>query len=106
MRNFLPFLPDESGWGLNKKSGFRLAMFKSRPESRGFVRLSSPDPKAAPSIVFNHLSEQSDVDTLMYGMRFAKRLSQTAPLAQHVVGEIDPGARGESDEGLLSFIRE
>ncbi|MBJ7485139.1 GMC family oxidoreductase N-terminal domain-containing protein [Brevundimonas sp.] len=106
LMHFLPFLPDETGWGLNKKSGFRIAMFKSRPESRGYVRLASADPKAAPSVVFNHLSAQSDVDTMMYGMRFAKRLSQTGPLARHVVEEIDPGTRGESDEGLLSFIRE
>ncbi|OAN76882.1 choline dehydrogenase [Sulfitobacter sp. EhC04] len=105
LMHFLPFLPDDTGWGLNKQSGFRIAMFKSRPESRGFVRLSSPDPKAAPSIVFNHLSTQSDVDTLLYGMRFAKQMSETAPLSQHVIKELDPGQQGESEEGLLSFIR-
>lgn len=106
MMHFLPFLPDDTGWGLNKKSGFRIAMFQSRPESRGFVRLSSPDPKVAPSIAFNHLSASEDVATLLYGMRFAKRLSETAPLAQHVVEELEPGKSGESDEGLLAFIRE
>ncbi|KLN52811.1 GMC family oxidoreductase [Variovorax paradoxus] len=104
--HFLPFLPDDTGWGLNKRSGFRIAMFQSRPESRGFVRLRSPDPKVMPSIVFNHLSTPNDVDTLMYGMRLAKRLSRTAPLDQYVVEELAPGPKGDSDEGLLAFIRE
>ncbi|TGN95688.1 GMC family oxidoreductase [Burkholderia sp. USMB20] len=104
--HFLPFLPDKTGWGLDRKSGFRIAMFPSRPRSRGFVRLTSPDPKVAPSIVFNHLSMSNDVDTLMRGMRLAKRLSETAPLNQYVVEELAPGPLGTSDEGLLAFIRE
>lgn len=104
--HFLPFLPDDTGWGLNRKSGFRIAMFQSRPESRGYVRLRSPDPKVMPTVVFNHLSTPNDVATLMYGMRLAKRLSQTAPLDQYVVEEVAPGPKGESDKGLLAFIRE
>ncbi|WP_110641144.1 GMC family oxidoreductase N-terminal domain-containing protein [Salinicola sp. CPA57] len=103
--HFLPFLPDETGWGLNKQSGFRIAMFRSRPHSRGQVRLASPDPKVPPTVVFNHLLEQEDVDALIYGMRLAKRISESAPLSQQVIEELEPGPKGESAEGLLDFIR-
>ncbi|MBA8853485.1 choline dehydrogenase [Ochrobactrum intermedium] len=104
--HFLPFLPGDKGWDLSERSGFRLAMFQSRPESRGHLRLKSPDVRTAPSVVFNHLSTQTDIDTLKGGMRLAKLFSQTVPLAPLIVEELAPGPKGESDEGLMAFIRE
>jgi choline dehydrogenase len=102
--HFLPFLPGPNGWDLDVNSGFRLAMFPSRPESRGYVRMASVDPKTRPRVLFNHLTHEEDVRTLMGGMRFAERVAGLDPLKSMIVEEVAPGAG--SDDELMAFIRE
>jgi choline dehydrogenase len=102
--HFLPFMPGEKGWDLADFSGFRLGMYQSRPESRGRVRITSPDPRDSPSIVFNHLTEDEDVRVIMAGMKLAKRIGEAMP-KEFDVQEIEPGADADSDDGLLDYIR-
>jgi choline dehydrogenase len=102
--HFLPFMPGEKGWDLADFSGFRLGMYPSRPHSRGHVRIISPDLRESPSIVFNHLTEEEDVRVLLAGMRLAKQLGDAMP-QEFDVREIEPGANGDSDDGLLDYIR-
>ncbi len=102
--HYLPFMPGELGWDLADFSGFRLGMYQNRPESRGRVRITSRDPHESPSFVFNHLTEDVDVETLMAGMRLAKRIADAMP-GRYEVRELEPGPAGESDEGLLDYIR-
>lgn len=103
--HYLPFMPGDKGWDLADYSGFRLGMYQNRPASRGHVRINSPDPKASPSILFNHLAEEDDVRTVMDGMKVAKRIADAAPLREFGVKEIAPGPDGDDDEGLLEYIR-
>ena len=103
--HFLPFMPGEKGWDLATFSGFRLGMYQNRPLSRGRIRITSPNPKVSPSILFNHLAEPEDVRTAIAGMRLAKRIAEAEPLKRYVVREIEPGAVGETDEELLDYIR-
>lgn len=102
--HFLPFMPGEKGWDLADFSGFRLGMYQSRPTSRGRVRITSDDPKANTSILFNHLTEDEDVRTLMDGMKIAKRVAEAMP-DKYNVKEIAPGSDADTDEGLLDYIR-
>ena len=44
-----------------------------RPESRGWLRIRSPDPAAPPAIQPNYLSTQADKDTLIAGLRIVAR---------------------------------
>jgi choline dehydrogenase len=102
--HFLPFMPGEKGWDLAEFSGFRLGMYQCRPVSRGRVRITSPDPRDSPSFVFNHLTEEEDVRTLMAGMNLAKQVGEAMP-KELDVREIAPGPDAESDDGLLDYIR-
>jgi len=102
--HFLPFMPGEKGWDLADFSGFRLGMYQSRPASRGRVRITSPDPRDSPSFIFNHLTEDDDVRTLMAGMRLAGRVGQAMP-KEFDVREIEPGPDADSDDALLDYIR-
>ena len=102
--NFLPFC-GEKGWDLAKQSEFRLGMYQNRPESRGRLRVTSPDPKANLSIVFNHLTAPNDVRTLMDGMKLAKRIAAAVPLKPFGVQELAPGPQGDTDQALLEYIR-
>lgn len=103
--HFIPFTPGEKGWDLGKGSGFRLGMYANRPESRGHVRIVSPDMKASPSVAFNHLSTDNDVRTLMDAMKLAAKIGLAEPLRRMGVKEVAPGPQGASDAGLLEWIR-
>jgi choline dehydrogenase len=102
--HFLPFMPSETGWGLAKFSGFRLGMYQNRPLSRGHARITSADPRQSPSYVFNHLAEEEDLRTILAGMKMAQQIAEAMP--KHLnVQEIAPGPQGDTDEGLLEYIR-
>lgn len=103
--HFLPFMPGDKGWDLADSSGFRLGMYQGRPKSRGHVRITSPDPLAPAEYTFNHLSEEEDRQVLMRGMRIAKEIAQAMP-AEYRVEEIAPGPAGDSDQGLLDYMRD
>lgn len=104
--HFLPFTPGEKGWDLAKTSGFRLGMYPCRPKSRGHVRIVSTDVRTQPEILFDHLSVEEDARTLMAGLRIARRIGEAPALQKVGVKELAPGAQDETDEGLLSYIRE
>jgi len=102
--HFLPFMPGDKGWDLAKEPGFRLGMYQNRPESRGYVRITSPDPRESPLFIFNHLAEAEDVRTIVDGMKLAGRIAASMPM-ELGVREIAPAKTGETDEGLLEYIR-
>ncbi len=102
--HYLPFLPGPKGWDLAEESGFRLGMYQCRPVSRGHMRITSPDPHASPSFVFNHLTAEEDVRVLIAGMKVARKIARAMP-AKYDIQEIAPGHAGDSDEGLVEYIR-
>ena len=91
---------------LEKLPGMTLAAYQMRPESRGTIRIKSPDPAAHPAIVPNYLSDPLDEEVTVAGIRWARRIAATAPLSDYVEHETNPGADKESDEDLLAWARE
>ncbi|KKC26723.1 GMC family oxidoreductase [Sphingomonas sp. SRS2] len=77
-----------------------------RPHSRGAVSLRSPDPFAAPAIVFNYLQDERDQRAMIEGIRIIRRIFAASPMQEHVVAEASPGATCESDGQILAYLRE
>ncbi|MFN8114417.1 MAG: GMC oxidoreductase, partial [Solirubrobacterales bacterium] len=75
------------------------------PRARGEVTITSADPAEKPAIVGNHLTDQADVDALVWGIRTARELAATAPLKAAVGREIYPGPGVEGDEALAADAR-
>jgi choline dehydrogenase len=75
------------------------------PESRGSLSLRSADPAVPPRIQVNLLSQQNDIDTLTRGLRAARQVYATPPLADLVAGEINPGSQTQSAPALTSYLR-
>jgi len=75
-----------------------------RPESRGWLRIRSPDPAAPPTIQPNYLATQADKDTLIAGLRIARGIFQTRAMQQYVGEEFLPGPMTESDQEWLAHI--
>ena len=76
-----------------------------RPESRGYVRIKSADPRQAPAINPNYLAAQRDRDTLVAGVHALRRIFRAPAMARHIAEEIAPGAACDRDDELLDFIR-
>jgi choline dehydrogenase len=76
-----------------------------RPESRGYVRIKSADPRDAPAINPNYLSTQKDCETIVAGVAAMRRIFQAPAMARYIAEEIEPGPRCDDDDQLLDFIR-
>ena len=76
-----------------------------RPESRGYVRIKSAEPRQAPAINPNYLATQKDRDTITAGVAAVRRIFQTPAMARYIAEEIEPGAQCDNDDELLDFIR-
>ncbi len=77
-----------------------------RPQSRGRVFLKSSDPKAAPAMVANYLSDPTDVSAMLSGVGWMRKIFASAPLKSLVVAEKAPGARRRTDAEILEYIED
>ena len=96
---------DMAGSPTHAFSGFTMSVCQLRPQSRGWVRIRSADPLTAPAMQANYLSTQADRETLIAGIRLARRLAATGALSPYVKCEYRPGPDVESDADLLEFAR-
>ena len=84
--------------------GCQLTCIPCRPESRGWLRIRSPEPAVAPAIQPNYLATQADKDTLIAGLRIARTVFQSPAMAALVAGEYLPGPATQSDAEWLDHI--
>jgi len=73
--------------------------------SRGSLRLRSASPYAKPLIDPAYLADKADLDVLVAGIRQARDIAATGPLAALVGGEFAPGEQVSGDEALADFVR-
>lgn len=88
-----------------KEPGFMITPLPLRPRSKGQVHILSRDASVQPRVVFDPLADPEDRRELIAGVRFARRLAATPPLADFTVQETRPGAAVQSDEDILDAIR-
>ncbi len=85
--------------------GFTMSVCQLRPESRGTVRITTPDPMAPPSMRPLYLAAETDRRCAVAGIRLARALAATQALEPYVAEEYRPGPSASSDEDLLEFAR-
>jgi choline dehydrogenase-like flavoprotein len=76
-----------------------------RPKSRGSLKLASADPKAAPLIDPNFLSDPDDVQRLVRGFKQMRQLLQSPALAGYRGAELPLSAVAKTDAEIESFLR-
>jgi choline dehydrogenase len=81
--------------------GMTVTSWQQRPESRGYVRIRSPDPFVQPVIQTNYLTAELDRRVVVAGMKLARRLLKSEPLAPYYDYEDFPGPDVQTDEELL-----
>ncbi len=87
---------------LEDEPGMTVASWQQRPESRGYVRARSADPFAPPIIQTNYLAAELDRRVIVAGMKLARRLLKSEPLAPYYAYEDYPGPQVQSDDEFLA----
>ncbi len=103
--HFLIFSADTAGAGLHKFPGFMTSVCQLRPESRGFVRIKSADPRVPPAIQPRYLTSRLDRDTVVDGLKLMRRIMEQPAMRGYIAEERAPGSHCVSDADLLAFAR-
>ena len=103
--HLVPFSTDRMGESLHRYSGFTTSVCQLRPESRGHVHATTPDPFAAPEIRANYLSAEEDRRTVVAGLHQLRRYVGAEPLRSEWEEETIPGPATATDEALLAYAR-
>lgn len=96
-----PLSLDAFGEPLHDFPAITASVCNLRPESRGIVRLRSPDPGDAPVIAPNYLSTEGDRQTAVAAIRQARAIMAQGPMARYHPEEIRPGPDAQSVEDLV-----
>jgi choline dehydrogenase len=102
---FLAGSTPKIGEPMHRFPGCSLTAIPCRPESRGWLRIVSPDPARAPAMQPNYLSSEADRRTIVAGLRVTRRIFATAAMRRFVTEEILPGPQAATDEDLLEHVR-
>ncbi len=86
--------------------GFSLSPVHLRPDGRGTVRLGSPDPLAPPSVLFDFLRTEYDMQAVIFGIRLSRRIAEQPALKPYVVHELAPGPAVTGDADLAEYVRQ
>jgi choline dehydrogenase len=105
--SILPFLTERLGGErrVARQRGITMNANVLRSESTGSIHIKSNDPAEAPAIRFNFLSARNDRDGVLACIRKGRALMAASPLKEMTGEEIAPGARLQTDDELLEWVR-
>ena len=96
-----PLSLDKFGEPLHRFPAFTATVCNLRPQSRGYIRLASADPAAAPLIQPNYLSAAADRDVAVEAIRLVRRIvMESRAFVPHRPEEYRPGSNFASDAEL------
>src|SRR5919201_543406 len=104
--HFAPAYFNDNGFDELDGHAFTFGPVLVSPRSRGRLWLRSANPDDKPHILTNSLTEPEDVQALVAGVKLAREIAASGPLAEAAAREIFPGPEvGDSDEELAEDLR-
>jgi choline dehydrogenase len=100
------FSTDRAGPTAHPFPGITVTATLLRPESKGYVRIVSPDPFAAPEIQPNYLAEARDRMSLVGGVKAMRLLMKDPAIASYILSEYAPGTDCLTDDQIVEFLRQ
>jgi len=104
--HFLPAAMRYDGTPSIKGHGFQVHVGPNKPKSRGRVEITSFDPDADPSILFNYLQHEDDVAAWRKCIRLTREIMDQPAMDAFRGDEIQPGLDITSDEAIDTWVRE
>ena len=86
-------------------AGHVLVASAMTPDSRGSVKLASPDPREAPLVDPGFLRDGRDLDRLEAGLLMIRQAAASAAFSRAQTAEVWPGTDVRTRAGLRDFIR-
>ena len=103
--HFLPAAMRYDGKEAFAGHGFQVHIGHNKPKSRGSIKVVSSDAHVAPSIQFNYLSHQDDIEGFRACVRLTREIINQNALDEYRGEEIQPGISVQTDEQIDSFVR-
>jgi choline dehydrogenase len=104
----IPFTDNPERLGYERPAhGVSLTPNIPKSRSRGKVYLTSADPEVKPALDFRYFTDPDDYDarTLVDGIKAAREIAKTQPLAGWLKREVAPGPEVVSDEAISEYAR-
>ncbi len=104
----IPFTDNPERLGYEKPAhGVSMTPNIPKPRSRGRLYLTSADPEVKPALDFRYFTDEDDYDgrTLVDGIRIAREIAKSEPLATWLKREVCPGPEITSDEEISEYAR-
>ncbi len=88
-------------------NAFTASVLQLRPESAGHMELRSADMRDHPVIHPNYLATKTDQDVIVEGIRIARKIARTEPVASVITEEYTPGPDVKDDDydAVLDWAR-
>ena len=99
--HFIPLILSDHGRERFTEPGLSIHVCQLRPESRGEVKLASKNPLDYPSINAYYLSARSDLDTLVEGVKLARKIFQAKVFSAFLGEEFEASRGAVGDDCLL-----
>lgn len=84
---------------------YGIVVILGKPMSRGRLRLASRDPAIEAAIDPGYFTDPRDLDTLVAGVRLARRIAGAPALAAWGNRELGPGRKKTGDHAIARWIR-
>lgn len=91
---------------IDDKPGMTCGGFQLRPESQGYVRITSPNHLDVPLIQPNFLAHETDQRVVVAALKCARAVMQSEPMKKLVESELLPGWEVQSDDDLLAYAKQ
>ena len=98
-------LAAQGSFELEAAPGLTIAPCQVRPESRGSIRIKSPDPSVYPAILPNYLADPIDQEAIVAGLKWARKIATQDALRPYIESEMQPGDSVQTDAQFLDFAR-
>ena len=89
-----------------KGHGFQVHLGANKPLSRGWVKLKSADPAAAPEMVFNYFAREEDKQAFRAGLHFTREIFAQKAMDPYRGREISPGPDVQSNDEIDNWLAE
>jgi len=103
--HFLPAAMRYDGKASMKGHGYQVHAGVNRPTSRGRIRINSADAEAKPSILFNYLETEEDIQDWRDCIRLTREILNQPALDEYRGDEESPGIEVNTDNQIDAWVR-
>lgn len=104
--HFLPAAMRYDGTPSIDGHGFQVHVGPNKPKSRGRIKITGTDTRAAPSILFNYYQHEEDIAAWRQCIRLTREIMQQPAMDSYRGDEIQPGINVDSDTEIDEWVKE